>query len=334
QGADASLAYRSSDYSRTGRVESWKIGLNVQAFEDLRLRLTRSRDVREPNFTELYNNRGGQGGNPLDPITGSSYLVTVRAGGNPDLKPEIGNTIVAGFVYQPSWFDGAQWSVDWYDVEIDDAVSSLGVQRIVDGCYLLGDTGLCSAIERDPVTGEIVKIENGYLNVAQAKVEGIDTEFAYRAEPNFLGDLDESLTLRMLAGYLLERSNTPLDGVPADTVGGVGTPKWTANLTAGYRFGDYGVQLQHRYITNTKININWVEGVDVDDNSVASGNYTNLRLSKQGEFGNGGTWDLSFNVTNLFDRPPPIVAGATSQSIPGTYDQFGRRYQLSYDVSF
>src|SRR5690606_14262269 len=50
QAIDGTLAYRSSDYSRTGRIESWKAGLNVQVVDDLRLRLTQSRDVREPTF--------------------------------------------------------------------------------------------------------------------------------------------------------------------------------------------------------------------------------------------------------------------------------------------
>jgi outer membrane receptor protein involved in Fe transport len=334
QAIDTSLAYRSSDYSRIGRVESWKVGVNLQAFEDLRFRVTRSRDVREPTFMELFNNRGGGGGNPEDPLTGNSYLVTVRAGGNPDLKPEVGNTTVAGFVYQPSWLEGLQISSDWYKVEIQDAVSSLGVQRIVDGCYLQGDQSLCASITRDPATNLITLISNGYLNVAQAKVEGVDTEIVYRAEPNFFGELDENFSLRGLAGYLIERSDTPLDGLPLDVAGAMNSPDLTATVTATYNLGDYGVQLQQRYIASTKININWVEGVDVDDNTLPSGNYTNLRLSKEGEFDNGGTWNLSLNVNNLFDRPPAILPGSTGQSIPGGYDQYGRRYQLSLNVSF
>jgi outer membrane receptor protein involved in Fe transport len=334
QSIDTSLAYRSSEYSRTGRVESWKWGVNYQVFEDLRLRYTRSRDVREPTFNELFNNRGGGPGNPEDPLTGNSYLVTVRSGGNPNLKPETGNTTVAGFVYQPSWFDGFQISSDWYNVEIQDAVSSLGVQRIVDGCYIQMDQSMCASIVRDPATNLITMISNGFLNVAQAKVVGVDTEVVYRAEPDLFGDLDENLTLRALAGHLIERSDTPLDGLPLDVAGVMGSPDWTANLTAGYNLGEYGIQLQQRYIASTKLNVNWIEGRDVDDNTLASGNYTNLRLSKEGEFTEGGTWNVSLNVTNLFDRPPAILPGSTGQSIPGSYDQYGRRYQLSLNVSF
>ncbi|HWK53790.1 MAG TPA: hypothetical protein VNR18_05425 [Hyphomicrobiales bacterium] len=133
---------------------------------------------------------------------------------------------------------------------------------------------------------------------------------------------------------MIERSNTPLDGLPLDIAGSLGSPDLTANLTANYRLGDYGIQLQQRYIADTLININWVEGRDVDKNRVSSGNYTNLRLSKDGEFDNGGTWTVALNVNNLFDRPPAILPGSTGQSIPGGYDQYGRRYQLSLNVSF
>jgi len=337
QSLDTTLAYRSSDYSRTGRIESWKAGLNFQLIEDLRLRVTKSRDVREPTFFELFNNRGGGGANVEDPILNNNYLVTVRGGGNPVLRPEVGDTLVAGFVYQPSWLEGFQLSTDWFEVEIRDAVSSLGAQRIVNGCYLEGSPGLCSAIERGP-GGEILKIENGFLNVAQAKVEGVDVEVAYRITPNFFGGQEESLTLRALGGYIIERSDTPLDGTPLDVSGALNTPDITANATLAYNIGPWGLQLQQRYVADTILNINWVEGRDVDDNTVASGNYTNLRLGYSGETGSGASWNIALNVTNLFDRPPPIVASyssaGTAQNIPNGYDLYGRRYQLSLNMNF
>jgi len=337
QALDSTLAYRSSDYSRSGRIESWKLGLNLQVYDDLRLRFTKSRDVREPTFMELFNNRGGAGANVEDPLTGNNYLVTASGGGNPNLKPEIGNTVVAGFVFEPSWLDGLQFSTDWYKVEIEDAVSSLGAQRIVDGCYLLGDTGLCSSIQRN-ADGLITKIDNGYLNVAQAKVEGVDVEVIYRAEPNLFADQLERFTLRGLVGHIIERSDTPLDGTPLDIAGVLGTPDLNAFITAGYTVGDYGVQLQQIYVADTILNVNWVEGVDVDKNSVSSGNYTNLRLHREGILDNGGTWTVSLNVTNLFDRSPPVVpnysSAGTAQLIPAGYDMYGRRYQLGLNLSF
>lgn len=332
QRLNGSLAYRSSDYDRSGRIESWKAGLDFQVFEDLRLRATRSRDVREPTFQELYNNRGGGGGTITDPVNGTTYLTTVTANGNPNLRPEVADTVVAGLVYQPSWLPGLQLSSDWYEVDVKDSVGSLSAQRIVDDCAE-GAAGFCSSIERGN-DGLIVKINNGFLNVDQARVEGVDIEALYAMEPDFFGGGFESLRLRLLGGYIIERSDTPLGGAPRDVSGEIGTPDFTAIATLAYNVGPWGLNLQQRYIADTIRDIDWVEGVDVDDNSVSSGNYTNLRLGYSGEMVSGATWNASVNLTNLFDRPPPIVAGNGGQSIPNGYDQYGRRYQLSVNLNF
>ncbi len=338
QSLDGSLAYRSSDYSNIGRVESWKLGLDVRVFEPLRVRATKSRDVREATFAERFDQQGS-GGTINDPrFNNTSFQITSVAGGNPDLAPEEANTVVAGFVYQPTRLPGFQASADWYRVEIDGAVAQLGLQRVVDECELRGNTQFCTQIERDPATGFIGRVWNVYQNVAEAKVEGVDFEVLYRIEPNFSDSQAESLSLRLLGGYVLERSDTPLGGVPRDVAGQLGSPEFTAIATLSYNIGAYGIQLQQRYIDETIRNIDWVEGVDVDDNRVSSGNYTNLRLAYNGATGAGAAWSVALNVTNLFDRPPPIVASygtrGGSQLIPNGYDEFGRRYQLSMNYSF
>jgi outer membrane receptor protein involved in Fe transport len=338
QRLDGSLSYRSSDYSTVGRVESWKIGLDFQVFEDLRLRTTKSRDVREATFAERFDAQGG-GGTVNDPrFDNTSFQITTVSGGNPNLRPEVADTVVAGFVFEPHWVEGLRFSTDWYKVEISDAVGSLGVQRIMDECEINHVAELCAQIERNPDSGNVARIFNVFLNVAQAKVEGIDSELSYRFEPNFFAEEQESFSVRGLAGYIMERSDTPLGGTPLDVAGALNTPDLTALATATYNVGAYGVQLQQLYTAPTKLDVNWEEGVDVDRNRVSSGNYTNLRLSYTGDTSNGGTWDVSLNVTNLFDRNPPIVpsfnARGGSQITPSGYDIFGRRYQIGLNVSF
>jgi iron complex outermembrane receptor protein len=335
QRLDANLAYRSSEYSRSGRIESWKMGLDFQLTEDIRFRATKSRDVREPTFTELFNNRGGGGAN-IDTGSGPLVFITASSDGNPNLRPEIGDTVVAGFVLTPRFVEGLQFSADWYEVKIKDAVGSLGAQRIYDECKS-GNTGFCSAIDTDSA-GIPVLIRNGYVNVNAAKVKGVDVETSYRTEVDFLGNLDESLSLRLLAGYVSERSDTPLGGSTRDISGSLGSPDLTATANLGYDAGAWTFRVQQRYIADTLRDDRWVEGVDIDDNTVSSGNYTNLLVGYGLESDSGGVWNLSFNITNLFDRPPPIVAsystGGTAQTIPSGYDQFGRRYQLSVNHSF
>ena len=71
---------------------------------------------------------------------------------------------------------------------------------------------LCAQIQMN-ANGEVNRIFNTYLNVAKARVRGIDYEAVYRMEPNFFASQSESLTIRALAGYVAERSDTPL-GAP------------------------------------------------------------------------------------------------------------------------
>src|SRR3546814_11878541 len=47
-------AVRASDYSTSGTIWSWKIGVTNEFFPGVIGRVTRSRDIRAPNLTELY----------------------------------------------------------------------------------------------------------------------------------------------------------------------------------------------------------------------------------------------------------------------------------------
>src|SRR5690606_17910276 len=140
------FAFRRSDYDRAGAVDSWKLGLNLEVTENLRLRATRSRDVREPSFAELFDAQA-PGANVTDPsFNNETYLTTLVRGGNPDLRPEVANTNTIGFVYRPGfveWLEGLSVSLDWYDVDIRDAVAQLGGQRTLDECGA-GATQLCT----------------------------------------------------------------------------------------------------------------------------------------------------------------------------------------------
>ena len=96
--------------------------------------------------------------------------------------------------------------------------------------------------------------------------------------------------------------------------------------------------MQQRYVGATRLNVSWVEGVHVDDNSVSSATYTNMRVSYTSEFTGGSDWTVALNVTNVFDRPPPVVAGnAFFGGAPTTdnfFDVYGRRYQVSFNMNF
>jgi outer membrane receptor protein involved in Fe transport len=85
------------------------------------------------------------------------------------------------------------------------------------------------------------------------------------------------------------------------------------------------------------LNLGWVEGVHVDDNTISSGNYTDGQLRYTGEMNNGTAWTATFDVTNLLDRGPPVIPGLTftgGQFVDYDYDVFGRRFFISLNASF
>jgi outer membrane receptor protein involved in Fe transport len=340
QRLDSTLAFRQSDYSLTGKVESWKIGTELQLMQDLRLRVTKSRDVREPTFGEQFE-AGGAGANITDPVSNTTYTISMPSGGNPNLRPEEADTLTAGVVYSPSfapWIDGLQVSLDWYEIDVKDRVGSLGGQRILDECAG-GAADLCALVTRSPVTGLVERILNVNLNVAAARTSGVDAEVRYDTDVDFIADKEENLTFRLFAGYLGENSVTTT--VYRDDVGSLASPEWSATATFGYDFGNYGIRVIQRYLDSTIINsggVFWRAGVEVDDNTISSQSITNLSLSYRGETASGASWVASFNATNLFDREPPIIPTESQrggqQSVNSNFDTFGRRYQLSLNYNF
>ncbi|MES2603471.1 MAG: TonB-dependent receptor, partial [Pseudomonadota bacterium] len=331
QNAEIDLAARYSDYSRAGEFVSWKAGLNVKVTEDLRLRGTYSHDIREGSFVELFVQQG-RGANINDPVTGQTYTTFNLTGGNPDLKAEEADSTVLGFVYQPSWLEGLSLSLDRYDVELSDAIASFTEQQTVDECNRSG--ALCEYIIRG-TDGFIQTIRVQFININAARVKGYDGEISYRMEPDFLSRYAETMSFRLIAGYMQENSTTPLNspkvdraGADAITQGGGYLPELTVTANLTYNVGDLGISLQQSHQSDLRRNALWVEGVDVDSNRIGSVNLTNMGLFWNGDTTSGSTWRASFNVSNLFNREP--VLGGTSR----VGDEVGRRYAVGFDYSF
>ncbi|MES2625654.1 MAG: TonB-dependent receptor [Pseudomonadota bacterium] len=333
QRLDTDFAFRRSTYDRSGAIDSWKIGANLQVMDDLRFRVTKSRDVREPSFAELFDFQGS-GETINDPVTGIPALINTVRSGNANLRPEYADTRTIGFVYQPSFtpiLDGLSVSVDVYDVDIKDAVARLGAARIANECSTTQSPELCAMVIRDPGTGVIIQVFDSFLNVAAARTRGVDFEMTYRKEVNFFSNQDENVSFRWLTGRTFERSDTAPKALALDKAGYLGMPDLTANMTGTYSIGSYSVQLQAQFVDSVFKDVNavWREGIQVDDNTVASMTWFNGKIGYSGEMDSGSTYNVGFNVQNIFDREPPIFGGANN-----TYDQYGRRYNINFNYSF
>ena len=123
QSLDFNTAGRITSYSSSGLVETWKLGLTSQINDDVRLRSTWSFDIRAPDLQELYATGFSVAATFTNPFTGASVNGYTLQGGNPNLKPEQSTTISGGVVLTPHWVDGLSMSVDYYSINISEAIT-------------------------------------------------------------------------------------------------------------------------------------------------------------------------------------------------------------------
>jgi iron complex outermembrane receptor protein len=336
QGLDVNMAYRYADYTGSGGIDSWKYGISWQINEAIRFRATRSRDVRAANIRERFDATAG-GANVNDPAFNNAVFATSsRTGGNPAVNPEEADTVTFGFVWQPTgMLEGLGASVDWFDIDVQDALGQLTFQNIVNGCFS-GSAALCQYVQRDPVSNQITRIDSLFININNQRLKGIDLEFNYSTEVNWLGG-GETLGMRMYASKIIDNYNQ-LPGAPRDNLA-LEQPEWRLLPAVFYTRGGFRAFLQGRYFDERTLNRLWTEGVNVDDNSVPSVTYADLNLSYDMEV-DARNYSVFFNATNLFDRAPPqtpgnlAFVGGTAGPSAALYDTIGRTYTVGAKVTF
>ena len=332
---------RWADYSGSGSIMAWKIGLDDQMFEDLRLRATYSRDVRAANLDERFDRTGGaatvidygRAGNPTENIT-------IVQGGNPAVKPETAKTITAGIVYRPSYLPGGDLSVDWFHVSLKDAIQAFTAQQIVTACYVQGNADQCVNISHNP-DGSIFIVNQTFQNISKAAVAGVDIEAGYTHGIHWFGG-SESLTGRLFASHLQTNSTTSSTGVKTEMAGDVGTlslPDWKVTAFLQYANGPFTTFVEGRFINGGKLsatynlNGNW----DIANNHVPSVTYYDMRMAYDITIGSS-TLQLYGVVNNIFDKTPPITPayvalGSSPLQVNSTqYDVLGRRYTIGFKL--
>lgn len=329
-------AYRYADYSTSGGISSWKLGATWDVIDAVRLRATRSRDVRAPNIPELFTpSRSTQSITILDPARNNvPSLVFPFVAGNAALKPEKADTLSFGAVVKP--FQGFSASVDYYDIKISGAISTIPIQDIVNLCFG-GRTDLCNQITRD-AAGFITQIISAGINVASQRTKGIDIEVSYRAALG-QGSLDARLfanhTIKntVTNGALVTRLAGQNDGSPQNGTGGI--PSWAVTGILSYEIDRISTSLQGRFISAGTVNNAFVEGRDIDDNSLPSALYVSLNAQyKLGPASDPGKYKVFATVDNLFDKDPAIAPQSVLSVNPVFYDILGRRYRVGVAVNF
>lgn len=338
---DFNAAIRLTDYSTSGKVTTWKLGLSYEPVEDLRFRLTRSRDIRAPNLAELYQSGGSQFSNIFNPRTGQTTQVRNSLQGNPDLVPEIATTWTGGVVYQPSFVPGLRASVDYFDIDLKGVIASLPATLIAERCFA-GDADACRFIVFDSANNIAFMIQQP-ANLNSLKTSGIDIEIDYRMSADRIHPaLPGDLALRTLATYT--RNLTTIDPVAAIDQAGGAVPHWKVIADLNYQLGGFSTNLQMQYVDSVVYNVLRREGAGavntINDNHLPARAYFNL--SANYELYNAGRRKVQLFglISNLFDTDPPFAppggAGGTAATSTNStlYDVIGRNYKIGVRFAY
>lgn len=341
--ADLNGAIRYADYSTSGGVTSWKIGLTYAPSPDIRFRATKSRDVRAPNLGELFGASALSSSSINDPVLKSTYTTANFSDSNPNLKPEFGDTKTAGVVLTPRFIPGLSVAVDWYDIRVSGAVANLSAQDFVNLCAN-GDAVYCAGVTRQPGTNIITQIHRPFQNLGALRAQGVDIEANYRLDLNRLSaKMAGSLGIRALVSYLGHLKTIDASGNVVEHAGvnggeSVATPKWQGTVAVTYDTGPWTFFVQERFISGglqntgggtSSLGTPYASGTgpnSLDSTHIPAIQYTDLTIQRR----IGERFQIYATINNLFDKDPPEAptrAGVpiTTLDTNGTlYDVVGR----------
>jgi outer membrane receptor protein involved in Fe transport len=380
-------AYRWSDANIGGKYETWKYGGDWAPFDGLRLRAMKNRAVRAPVIGEVTG-VGQTFGVVDDPciLWGSSTNATLRAncqaagvpanydppttvqqsvsgfvGGNPDLAPEVADTLTYGFVieagrfgFMPGLLKDLTISVDRFDIEMDGLINTVGRQNLAQLCYER-PTGarevFCSQVTRGTrpevpgATYVLTQVDDQLSNIAALKVSGVDLEVNFGLD---LGEVASGLdrfgslsfnsvwTFYDKAEEVFVPGDEPVDllGAAGGSTSDQGWLKSQGNTTVAWTLGPFRTQWTARYIGKADSAPADIFG---EDSIVEIGSkwYHDVNVK----------WKVTDQVeafagiNNLFDQDPPFFPSSESgtqalDTVPAYYDIFGRSWYTGVRLRF
>lgn len=273
----------------------------------------------------------------------SNEQVQGVSGGNPNLFEETSDSWSAGIVWQSPFsqplLSGISASVDYYNIEITDAIGAITVDQQLQGCFNAtgenptfdASNSYCQLFQRDPLSGNIVNTFENNANLGMVKTSGVDFQADWRFEladagaPAW-GSLDVNTIVSWLENY---EDNVVAGGVFTDRTGTISSvfgrtfPEWKSLTTVNWSNGAFGAGIRWRRVGEMEI----FNGAD----TLPAVDYFDLN----------GSWSIHDNVSlragvnNLTDEEPNVYSpGVQANTDPSTYDVLGRRYYVGLTAKF
>jgi outer membrane receptor protein involved in Fe transport len=344
---DLNLAYRYADYSTVGGMEAWKTGLVWEPFDFLRLRVSQSRDIRAPAINELYS-PGAAVTNNITMInindlgtanpTVRNYVIPQRtAGGDVNVQAEEGDTTTIGFVFSPNYgpLTGFNFSADYYDIQLDKAITNLNGANIANLC-ISGVRSFCNLFTFNPA-GDPTALNAGSINLGSFEQRGYDLQLDYSHEL-FNGTWTIGYTGTFVTDSIVD---TGLPGaVPVDRAGEHGAanfaavPDFRGNLTTSFKTHTWSTTLQAVHVSAGKLDnlYNTPGNPTISKNDIPS----YVLFNVYGSYTINDRVRLFGSIRNALNRDP-VMTPYTVLNTPvygAYYDKVGRQYSLGLDVTF
>jgi len=316
-----------------------KIGIEWRPIQDLLLRGSWGESFRAPDMQRLFGAATRAFQTVDDPVTGLQVQsVSIRAGSNPNLQPEDGTNWTVGVVWEPGNF---MISADWINIELENIVTSLSPQTILNLCGANQDGSTCAQVHRDAQgTLQGGFIESDAQNLSLQNYAGLDLVARYRWETARAGTFTPEIAVTYVDK--LETQRTLSDPVVENT-GFATLPEYRANINLGYELNDF----------NANVFVIWVDemcgvqgGLDpqqttcgpdqfVSENEFID-SYTLVNLNASYDFGNFGR--LTVGLNNAFDEDP--ADDPTNNNWPwffnngGYSNPIGQEWTIAYNKEF
>jgi len=339
-------AVRYADYSTVGSATAWKAGFEYAPFRDIRFRGTYSKAVRAPNITEAFlpatssffdvtdpcdaddiNRDPDRAANcaalgvPAGFVASDNESVVGTASGNADLDAERAKSWTVGLVLQPRWTPNLSMTIDYYNIQIKDAITFIDPQDIVDNCVDASggpDDSFCSLFTRDPTTNNIDFVESTYLNASKLETNGWDITINYRrgiddltANLGPLSRLDGSVSLSVTANHLDKLRLFAFQNRPDEQdidEGTIGTPEWKGLAVLTYQQGPAQLTWKSRFEGRA---VRYSrdpqrDGAEAISPSTVEPVWYHDVIGRWRLDSFGGQTELYAGVNNVFDEEPPL----------------------------